>query len=225
MNKTEGLRRYIIFFLGLVFVALGISFTTKAMLGTSPISSIPYSLSLVLPQLSLGNWTILFNALLILIQWILLKKDAKKLELLLQLVFTFIFGYVIDLTMFCISTLNPVHYIAKVLVMCLGCVILAFGVYLEVLGDVVMLPGDAFARVIAKITKKEFGTIRMISDTTMVIIAAIICLVELHALVGVREGTIFAALTIGNIVKFYTRRLDKFARKILPPRKDREECP
>ncbi|MGN0962072.1 MAG: DUF6198 family protein, partial [Clostridia bacterium] len=59
MNKTEGIRRYIIFFLGLVFVALGISFTTKAMLGTSPISSIPYSLSLVLPQLSLGNWTIL----------------------------------------------------------------------------------------------------------------------------------------------------------------------
>ncbi|MGM9567810.1 MAG: YitT family protein [Clostridia bacterium] len=223
MSRTEGLRRYIIFFLGLVFVALGISFTTKAMLGTSPISSIPYSLSLVLPQLSLGNWTILFNALLIIIQWILLKKDAKKIELLLQLVLTFIFGYVIDLTMFCISALNPVHYIAKVLVMCFGCVILAFGVYLEVLGDVVMLPGDAFARVIAKITKKEFGTIRMISDTTMVIIAAIICLVELHALVGVREGTIFAALTIGNIVKFYTRHLKKFAQKLLPPRELREE--
>ena len=86
-----------------------------------------------------------------------------------------------------------------------------------------MLPGDAFARIIAKITKKEFGTIRMISDTTMVIIAAIICVAELHALVGVREGTIFAALTIGNIVKFYTRRLDKFARRILPPAEIREE--
>lgn len=216
MCKTEWIRRYIIFFLGLVFVALGISFTTKAMLGTSPISSIPYSLSLVLPQLSLGKWTILFNSLLILLQWILLKKDAKKIELLLQLVFTFIFGYIIDLTMICISSLNPIHYISKVVIMCSGCIILAFGVYLEVLGNVVMLPGDAFARVVAQITKKEFGTIRMISDITMVIIAAIICLAELHRLVGVREGTVFAALTIGNIVKFYTHHLEKFFQKFLP---------
>lgn len=216
MCKTEWIRRYIIFFLGLVFVALGISFTTKAMLGTSPISSIPYSLSLVLPQLSLGNWTILFNSLLVLLQWILLKKDAKKIELLLQLVFTFIFGYIIDLAMFCISSLNPIHYISKVVVMCFGCIILAFGVYLEVLGNVVMLPGDAFARVVAQITKKEFGTIRMISDITMVIIATIICLAGLHSLVGVREGTVFAALTIGNIVKFYTHHLKKFSQKLLP---------
>ena len=223
MNRAEGIRRYIIFFFGLIFVSFGIAFTTKAMLGTSPISSIPYSLSLVLPQLSLGKWTILFNFLLIILQWILLKKDAKKIELLLQVIFTFIFGYVIDFALFCISALEPVHYIAKAVVMVIGCVILAFGVYLEVLGDVVMLPGDAFARIIAKITKKEFGTIRMISDTTMVIIAAIICVAELHALVGVREGTIFAALTIGNIVKFYTRRLDKFARRILPPAEIREE--
>ena len=68
MNRAEGIRRYIIFFFGLIFVSFGIAFTTKAMLGTSPISSIPYSLSLVLPQLSLGKWTILFNFLLIILQ-------------------------------------------------------------------------------------------------------------------------------------------------------------
>ena len=93
MNRAEGIRRYIIFFFGLIFVSFGIAFTTKAMLGTSPITSIPYSLSLVLPQLSLGKWTILFNFLLIILQWVLLKKDAKKIELILQVLFTFIFFY------------------------------------------------------------------------------------------------------------------------------------
>ena len=43
MNK---LKRYIIFLIGLFINSLGVSLITKANLGTSPISSIPYVLSL-----------------------------------------------------------------------------------------------------------------------------------------------------------------------------------
>ena len=44
MSKKEKLKRYIIFFIGLFFSSFGVSFVTKANLGTSPISSIPYVL-------------------------------------------------------------------------------------------------------------------------------------------------------------------------------------
>ena len=43
MNK---LKRYVIFLIGLFVNSLGVSLITKASLGTSPISSIPYVLSL-----------------------------------------------------------------------------------------------------------------------------------------------------------------------------------
>ena len=43
MNK---LKRYLLFLVGLFINALGVSLITKASLGTSPISSIPYVLSL-----------------------------------------------------------------------------------------------------------------------------------------------------------------------------------
>ena len=61
MNK---LKRYILFLIGLFVNALGVSLVTKASLGTSPISSIPYVLSLNFP-FTLGNFTIVFSILLI----------------------------------------------------------------------------------------------------------------------------------------------------------------
>lgn len=45
MNR---LKRYILFLIGLFINSLGVSLVTKANLGTSPISSIPYVLKLLL---------------------------------------------------------------------------------------------------------------------------------------------------------------------------------
>lgn len=82
-NAKNITKHYLIFFLGLLLNSFGVAFVTKGLLGTSPIASIPYSLSLIITQLSLGNWTIIFSILLILIQIILLKKETNKLEIFL----------------------------------------------------------------------------------------------------------------------------------------------
>ena len=55
----EKLKRYIIFIIGLYINSFGVSLITKAALGTSPISSIPYVLSLNFP-FTLGQFTIFF---------------------------------------------------------------------------------------------------------------------------------------------------------------------
>ena len=57
---------------GLFFLALGISLSVKADLGVSPISCVPYIYSLV-TSLSLGEVTIIFNGLFILMQIALLR--------------------------------------------------------------------------------------------------------------------------------------------------------
>ena len=79
----EKLERYFIFLVGLFINSLGVSLVTKADLGTSPISSIPYVLSLNIP-LTLGQFTIVFSLLLILLQLFILRKDFK-LEYFLQI--------------------------------------------------------------------------------------------------------------------------------------------
>ena len=53
----EKIKRYIVFIIGLFINSMGVSLITKADLGTSPISSIPYVLSLNFP-FSLGEFTV-----------------------------------------------------------------------------------------------------------------------------------------------------------------------
>ena len=62
---------------------------TKASLGTSPISSIPYVLSLNFP-FTLGNFTIIFSLLLIALQILILRKNFK-IENILQIPFAQMF--------------------------------------------------------------------------------------------------------------------------------------
>ena len=161
-----------IFLIGLVLTAFGVAIVTKGVLGTSPIAAIPYSLSLVVPIFSMGTWVVLFNVLLVAIQWLILRKEANRIELLLQVVMSFIFGYGVDFWMLVIHNVDPKVYGTKLLCLLIGSVILAFGAYLEVTADVVMLPGDGFVRACTTLVNKEFGTIRVMSDIGMSVIAA-----------------------------------------------------
>lgn len=142
----EKLKRYIIFFIGLYINSLGVALITKASLGTSPISSIPYVLSLNFP-FTLGNFTIFFSLLLIFLQLLILRKNFK-LEHVLQIPISILFGYFIDWSMILLGFVNPSFYLMKIIYLLIGCMILGFGVYTEVLANVAMLPGESFVRAI-----------------------------------------------------------------------------
>lgn len=140
----EKAKRYLVFLVGLFISSLGVSLITKADLGTSPISAIPYVLSLHFP-LTLGQFTIAFSLFLIILQLLMLRRRFKP-EHLLQIPISVAFGAFIDLTMVLLGFIAPQSYPAKVVYLLIGCVVLAFGVFLEVLGDVAMLPGESFVR-------------------------------------------------------------------------------
>ena len=211
MNK---LKRYVIFLIGLFVNSPGVSLITKASLGTSPISSIPYVLSLSFP-FTLGNFTIFFSVFLILLQLLILRKNFK-LEHVLQIPVSIIFGYFIDLTMLLFAWVNPQAYVMKIVYLLIGCLILGFGVYMEVLADVVMLPGESFVRAIVLTWKTNFGTTKICFDVSMAVIAAILSFVFTGHLNGVREGTIIAALLVGFIARVLGKKL-AFVKPLLFP--------
>ena len=201
----ETLKRYLIFLVGLFVNSLGVSLITKANLGTSPISSIPYVLSLNFP-FTLGNFTIFFSIFLIVLQLIILRKNFK-LEHILQIPVSIIFGYFIDLTMILFSWVNPKAYIMKIVYLLIGCLILGVGVYMEVLADVVMLPGESFVRAVVLTWKTNFGTTKICFDVSMSVIAAVLSFVFVGRLAGVREGTVIAALLVGFIARLIGKKL------------------
>lgn len=210
----EKLKRYLIFLVGLFVNSLGVSLITKANLGTSPISSIPYVLSLNFP-FTLGNFTIFFSIFLIVLQLIILRKNFN-LEHILQIPVSIIFGYFIDLTMILFFWVNPEAYIMKIVYLLIGCLILGVGVYMEVLADVVMLPGESFVRAIVLTWKTNFGTTKICFDVSMSVIAAVLSFVFAGKLAGVREGTVIAALLVGFIARLIAKKLAFLKDMIFP---------
>ena len=217
MKHDHIVRRIAIFAVGLMVISLSIGFITKASLGTPPISSIPYSLSLIFPSLTLGNFTIMYSLLLVFLQLVLLGKEADKINLGLQVIISFIFGYFIDFGLMVLGDFSPDVYWERIACVLIGCFGLAFGVYLQIVADFTMVPGDGFAYALSvKIKRKPYRVVRVCSDVTMIVIAAVIGFVAIGTTGGVREGTVISALLVGTIAGIYFSHLKALTRVLVP---------
>lgn len=208
-------RRYILFAVSLFVNAMGIAFITKALLGTSPITSVTYVLSMFTP-LTIGQWTIVLNLLFVLFELPFMTRKELKDDLrmfLLQIPISLCFGTFIDLSMNMLYWLEPVKYIDQIIYLLVGCVILAAGITLEVKANVAMMAGEYFVRVIFQRFHGEFGYVKLCFDITLVCIACLFSICFMSGIYGVREGTVAAALLVGPIVHFispYYRCFDKW---------------
>lgn len=202
-DKTELIKRYIFLLAGLFVNGLGVSFITKAGLGTSPITSIPYTLSLGFTP-TVGMFTLVFNIFLIILQVILLRRNFQ-LQNLLQLPIIALFSFFIDLTMSLLGFMQPETYAMKVVSLIVGCLILGFGVFMEMAANVAMLPGEATVRAVSDVFSTDFGKTKIAFDSSMTIIAAILSFIMFKHLDGVREGTIVAAILVGFIARLFKK--------------------
>ena len=202
-DKTELIKRYIFLLVGLFVNGLGVSFITKAGLGTSPITSIPYTLSLGFTP-TVGMFTLVFNIFLVILQVILLRRNFQ-LQNLLQLPIIALFSFFIDLTMSLLGFMQPETYSMKVVSLIVGCLILGFGVFMEMVANVAMLPGEATVRAVSDVFSTDFGKTKIAFDSSMTIIAAILSFIMFKHLDGVREGTIVAAILVGFIARLFKK--------------------
>ena len=72
-----------------------------------------------------------------------------------------------------VNFLNPVDYASQLILLLISCVVMAFGVLLEIKTEVVYIPGDGFIVAISKALKTEFGKVKPYCDVSFVIIAAV----------------------------------------------------
>lgn len=216
------LKRYLLFIVGLYFLAAGIVLILRSSLGTTPISSVNYVLSLN-TTFSLGTWTFLINLLLIIGQFWFVRDCMNRrdtIDILLQIPFSFLFGLFIDLNMLLTTTLQPHHYITSIAVLLLGCLVQAVGVVLEIKPRVTMMSAEGFVSYASRRYHKDFRKLKVAFDVTLVTLALILSLLLAHKIEGVREGTVIAACITGYVISFLSNKIMTRAtlRKILPAR-------
>lgn len=209
MSIKELAKKYSIFILGLYFLAVGIVLIVRSALGTTPISSVNYVLSLNTP-LSLGTWTFIVNVILILGQFWLIRKDRNRqdtIEILLQIPFSFMFSAFIDFNMAITSNLHPSGYAMSMALLLIGCLIQSIGVVLEIKPKVAMMSAEAFVKYASRSCNKEFGKFKVYFDITLVTLAVIISLIFTQGIEGIREGSLIAACLTGYIVSFLNQKI------------------
>ena len=190
-------KRICLFVGGLFIMSLGVAFSITSTLGTTPVSSISYALALI-TNIDIGVTTFLFNAALILIQFMILRSRFHK-KRLLQLINCILFGYFTDVALFLVSFIPFEHTISfYLLYLILSIFLIAFGIFLYMPVNIAPLPGEGCVESVAIVTGWRFSTIKIGFDATTVIIALIMCALWYTNVFGaVYIGTVISAFMVG----------------------------
>ena len=137
----------------------------------------------------------------IITQVMLLKGKVNYIEIGVQTILAFVYGYLTNFSVWLIRGISVNTYPIKFCFMLLGCVILAFGIWVQLKGAVAMLPGEAMNRAISKVSGFKYENVKIFFDILYIAVSAVICLIFLGKLEGVREGSIIAAVLVGSIIK------------------------
>jgi uncharacterized membrane protein YczE len=188
------LKRICLFAAGLFVMSMGVAFSIVSTMGTTPISSISYSLALI-TGIDIGITTFVFNAFLILIQFFLLRSRFRKRRLL-QLINCVLFGYFTDLALYIVSGIP----FDGSLVMCaaylvISIFLIALGIFIYLPADIAPLPGEGCVESIVLVTGWRFSTVKIGFDASMVIISLVMC--------GLWYTNVFGAVYIGTVISAF----------------------
>ncbi len=207
-SSAEWLRRSISFVLSLFVLGIGVALTIRANLGSSPITCPPYVLSMIPSSpLTVGGWIFCMQFFFVLLQWVLLRKDFQKIQIL-QLGICLLFGFFSDLGMWLTEPLQwddtLSGYMARWIQLAVAGAILGFGVIWEVRSDILLIPGEGLPITISRVFHIDFGKVKIAFDVFLVAVAVICCYMAFGRwrwdLVG--AGTLFSMFYVGMVVRF-----------------------
>ncbi len=198
-------KRILIYCAGVLILALGLVLNSKTGLGVSAVLCLPFALSKI-TSLSFGTLTTILYLIFVAAQLVMTRK--ADMAIILQLPFSVLFGWIIDFYNLFIKIENP-SFVVGLCLLAAAVVLTALGVVMMVSMNLIINPADGFSHTIAKITGKPFGTVKLIADTGLVCLTAIVCMVLVQHLIGIGLGTIVSAFCIGPLINFFTGKLSK----------------
>lgn len=199
-------------------MTFGVAVCVRSMFGSSVISVLPYVFetagkTLGVPALTIGQYTYIMNALFVVGQLAILRRQFEWVQLF-QLLVGFVFGTLIDLNMAITSWLVPAALWQKAVAQVVGCTVLGTGIALEVRCGSVTMPGEGLPVAISRVTGVDFAKVKICVDVSLVVLGVAACYGFFGAwqwqIVGV--GTLFAMFYVGMVVRAVGKRLGWFER-------------
>ncbi|SFU55323.1 YczE/YyaS/YitT family protein [Butyrivibrio sp. INlla21] len=206
----EWIIRIILLMIGLIIAHLGVTLFLLVDLGSDPFNVLIQgifrrldSIGLI-PGLTHGRVHVAISLLII---FILLAVDRSyiKIGTLLCMIFG---GPIIDFISLVLSPIiGKVSALPiRIIILALGCIILAFGMTIVIKSDAGTGPNDLVAVVVSDKTKKKFSIMRIIVDSLFVIVGWL-----LDGTFGI--GTLICAALVGPVAGFFMPFSEKICSK------------
>ena len=201
MTGKEKLVQFIIFFIGIIILALGIVLTIQADLGVSPWDVLHIGLYQQL-GLTIGTWNIIVGIIILGTSTIIMKK-LPKLGAYLNLFFV---GVFIDFFLF--IPIDPVHFWSKMIILILGIVVMAIGMGIYISAQFGTGPRDSLMMALHIKKGWKIPNVRLVMEISVLIVGWI--------LDGpVYIGTIIISLTLGHATGVSMEFFNKVSKKMM----------
>lgn len=195
------IKRVFSYVFGLYLITLGVAFSIKSGLGSAPVSSIPYAMDLIW-LVNIGVATFIFHAILVVIEWALLRDDFNRKHFL-QVFVGVLFGV---FTSFSVSLMAFVpladNLIVAFVMIALSILLIALGLFFYVPTNLIPLSVEGVTQAVAIVSNRPFSKIKVYIDCCIVMTALILSYGFMGELGSVGIGTILGALFIGTTVKY-----------------------
>lgn len=217
MNETKqtllGFSHWAMFAVSLMIMAYGVAFSVKSALGTSPISSLPYAISLFTP-FTIGNVTIFMHLVLIALQILILRRNYQLIQLV-QLPVAIAFGFLTDFAMWTLRGVYYTNYLGQWLLCVVGILLVAFGVSGEVESKATVLAGEGFILAVCTANPEiPFSRMKVIFDVSLVVLSIVVSLIFTGRIGGVREGTAAAMICVGLLTSVFLKPWHRLAVRV-----------
>ena len=189
------MKRLINYLIGLNVLVLGITLNTRSLLGVSAFTTLPYALKEMTP-ISFGVANIMLYMVLVVVQLFIERK--MKMDILLEVPFSFIMGYILDLYQIIIPA-SPESLGLRIVILLAGNICIAFGVYTMVQSHLVLAPVDGVILSISNHYNKAYSLCKNCFDITMIAATIILCLVTRSPLYGICVGRIIKWFEIKQV--------------------------
>lgn len=204
--------RVIILLIGLVIAHLGVTLFLLADLGADPFNVLIQGIFRSLQKVISFGWLTHGNvhvciSLLIIVVLLVVDRSYVKIGTLLCMICG---GPIIDVFNWLLQPLfTALPYLwFKLIMLALGCVILAFGMTIVIKSEAGTGPNDLVAVVISDKSKIKFSIMRVIVDFAFVLAGFL-----LGGALGI--GTVICAFLVGPVAGFFLPRNEKTIKKIM----------
>lgn len=196
------IRRWIMYVVGIYVLTFGVSLAIRAGIGVSPLSSLTRTMTLVYPPLSQGTYNFITELIMLTLTYLVMPKDFK-LKSFASLLPAFVLAVFLDFNLSITEFVKLDVYYAKVALLVFADAALAYGLFLMIRANLVLMPMDMFVNTVCKRTGWKWGNIKTGYDCALLVVSAGIGFAFLADIPFIREGTVLNAVLVGQYIRLY----------------------